>query len=1004
MDKGEAQPSGSAEWFGRFLAACLDEPSAEPPGDDAAVLSWLAARELDMPEAAGAIPFAALWWPGVRSATEQLMNDRRTNSKVDQAWVAPSAMRGLQLALLARLSMVSGPTLLQVMSDDLTFGQRLLRRLGMPSQPSRGRYARFCAELANGRIDVVSERFPALANVIGTVVRQWHEATAEMLARIERHRGELATQFGIDASASLTGVMTSAGDQHNDGRAVAVLGFGEDRVVYKPRDVRLERLWADVLATLAEHGVALRAVRTLAADDGAQYGFAEFIAHVPSVDDRELATFFRNAGRTLAVLHALSATDCHHENLIAHRDQLVLIDAEALFETRNTELHALEPSETRSLGTVMDVGLLPAWTWLEGEQRAIDISALGATPETMGGRATRAWHEVNTDAMHRGPIDLTPASPTSMPTAAGVFPDLAAHTSEIVNGFERAYGAIVAARDQLTAQLRSAAGQQRRLIQRATYVYASLLFQSLEPEALQSLDARGLVLERLALAYRGGPPQTEALLQAEQQALARLDVPLFETDLRGTRTRWFGGELAEWPGDDALAGVLKRLAAMNDHDMQWQAKLIRSAVAARNFTPGSGDRPDQPGKDAVLDKGAVPALARRIHGQVAGDSLRAEGAATWMTLALLNDGDHANVQRIGTGLYDGVLGVSAYLFASGNADLANAALTPLLDELQSGDLDRVRRQILATGVGWSGAGGYLRALSWMRGRGHIAPNSAAGAADAVIGALTPDMLVQDKWLDLMNGVAGLVGPLHSAWIHADAARRLQLAALIEVAANHLLQHQRDEGGWITLPGRAPLTGLAHGASGIALALARAYLTLGEQRYLDAAERGLAYEASTFDAAVGNWPDFREGPHSGFMLGWCAGAPGIALTRMRLLQLLPDHPAVTQWEQEMEVGAVTTASAGLLERDHLCCGNTGRAAILATLGVEFGRDDWLTASQGLLETVAARTGLGLPRSFVGVPASGGLEVPGLMTGLAGQGLLLDHADPEATHQWVSALLL
>lgn len=1004
MDTVDAQPSGSADWFGRFLAACLDEPSAQPPGDDASALTWLVTRESDLPEAARAIPFAALWWPGVCAATEWLANDSPGDGKLVQAWVAPSAVQGIQLALLARLAMVSGPTLLQVMSDDLTFGQRLLRRLGMPLDRSRGRYARFCAELANGHIDAVIERFPLLAGLIGTVVRQWHEATAEMLARIGRHRGELATAFGIDASASLTGVMTAAGDQHNDGRAVAVLDFGDARVVYKPRDVRLEQLWADVLATLAEHGVALRTVRMLAADDGTPYGFAEFIAHAPATDDRELATFYRNAGQTLAVLHALSATDCHHENLIAHRDQLVLIDAEALFETRNTVLHALEPSESRSLGTVMDVGLLPGWIWLEGEQRAIDISALGATPETMGGRATRAWQEVNTDAMHRGPADLTPASPTSMPTAGGVLPDLAAYTSDIVDGFEQAYRAIVTAREQLTSLFRNSAGHQRRLIQRATYVYASLLLQSLEPEALQGLDSRGRVLARLALAYRGGPSQAQALLQAEQHALARLDVPLFETDLRGQRTRWFGGELAEWPGDDALAGVLNRLAAMNEGDLQWQAKLIRSAVAARYFTPGSGDQHDLPSGAAVLGKGAISVLARRIHSQVASDALRAEGAATWMTLALLNDGAHANVQRIGTGLYDGILGVSAYLSESGNADLAKAAMTPLLDELQSGDADRVRRQILAAGMGWSGAGGSLRALRWMEGRGYLAANSAASAADAVVGAITPDMLVEDKWLDVMNGAAGLVGPLCEQWQSADGPRRQRLATLIEVAADHLLQQQRADGGWITLPGPSPLTGLAHGASGISLALARAYLTLGEQRYLDAAERGLTYEADTFDGAAGNWPDLRSTARSGFMLGWCAGAPGIALIRMHLLQLLPDHPAAKQWEQQLEIGALTTASGGLLERDHLCCGNAGRVAILATLSVEFGRDDWLDASRQLLEAVVARTGLGLPRPFVGLRASGGLEVPGLMTGLAGQGLLLDQADPIATREWVSALLL
>ena len=70
MDTGEAEPPpGWPEWFGHFRAACLDDPWSGPLADDVAVLSWLTAREADLPEAAGAIPFAAVWWPGVRAAT-----------------------------------------------------------------------------------------------------------------------------------------------------------------------------------------------------------------------------------------------------------------------------------------------------------------------------------------------------------------------------------------------------------------------------------------------------------------------------------------------------------------------------------------------------------------------------------------------------------------------------------------------------------------------------------------------------------------------------------------------------------------------------------------------------------------------------------------------------------------------------------------------------------------------------------------------------------------------
>ena len=1039
---------------------------------EGASLAWLADREADMPESAREIPFAPLLWPAVRAATGHLLDAVDSSASGVVPGLSAAAVRGLQTSLLARLSMVAAPTLLEEMTAGLTYGQRFLRQLtASPKPPPRTAFAEFCARMAAGGLDALFADYPVLPSLIGTAVRQWHEATLEMLTRIHRHRAELATRFGIDLAAELTAVHTSAGDQHNDGRSVAVLDFDGQRVVYKPRDMGLEQLWVDVVELLGEHGAPLRAPQVLSANDGTPYGFAEFIDHLPAAAPGQLHEFYRNAGRTLAVLHALSATDCHHENLIAHGNQLVLIDAEALFEIRSTRMHAMEPSENRSLGTVMDVGLLPAWMWLEGEQQAIDISALGASPETMSGRASRAWQAVNTDAMHRGPTQVTPPTPTSLPNTSSAPPRLTDYAEDVVAGFEQGYRAIVAARDHLIDRLTNAGNTRRRLIQRATYIYAALLFQSVEPESLRSRNARGMVLERLARAYLGGPSQAWTLLGAEQEALARLDVPIFETDLRGARTEWLDGELSDWPGDDALAGVLARLTELNEDDLQWQSKLIRSAIAARYFTPDTGtaagdaaaaaDVANEPGDTgAAPDTGttlagervgdlvdAAPrpsaaALSDRIAAQVSADALRAEGAATWMTLALLNDAEHANVQRIGTGLYDGILGVASYLHESGQPELATVALSPLLDELDSGDTARVRRQLLAVGVGWSGAGGYLRALRWLQHRGWLDTPRAEAAVAAVLATLTPTMLKQDRWLDVMNGAAGLVIPLAAELAapvapptsggidrgtggraaEGNATSRRHLQALLTAAAEHLISHQRDDGGWVTLPGRAPLTGYAHGASGIALALVVAHLALGEPRYLDAALRGLAYEAGTFDAAANNWPDFRQTARSGFMLGWCAGAPGIALTRMRLLQLLPDHPAAAQWEREMEIGADTTAEIGLLDRDHLCCGNLGRVAILETLGFQHDRDDWLTAARRLRGQVVARVGGGLPRPFLGLPRpqgpgvgdpargslthSGGevLAVPGLMTGLAGQGWLLHAADPGTTAGWVTQLLL
>lgn len=957
-------------------------------------LAWLQHCEAQLPEAARPIPFAPLWWPRVVGESGPPLTEAAPT-------MSPGVLRGLQTALLARLAEVSAATLAEVMTADLTVGQRFLRgALPPPADPPRVEFARFCRRMATGGIEQVYLDYPVLRSLVDTAVRQWRESGRELVVRVARHRQQLAEVFGIEVSAPLTGVAMTAGDRHNDGRSVAILAFGTSRLVYKPRDVHPELLWSRAVGAVFDG--RLRAASTLTADDGAPYGFTEFIEAAPAADPAELAAFYGNAGRTLALLHALSATDCHHENLIAARDQLVLVDAEALFETRGSGLLSGAPRGHRPPASVMDVGMLPQWVWLAGKRTAIDISALGAAPEVMRVAQQRGWRAINTDAMSRGPIDVDPAQPPSLPVRSEDPTHLGAHADALVAGFEDGYRSLMAARTQLLALLGDARGMTRRLILRPTRVYALLQLGTWEPAALRSQDDWDRVVAQLDRAYEGAPPRLAAVLDAEREAIARLDVPLFEAAVTGNLTTWFDGDVPDWPGVDALAEVRGRIAGLDEADLRWQVRLIRSAVMARAVAADAQDRsPATGGFGDDAGAGDVPAMLGRVRGRIVADAISLGDHVTWMTMAVLPDGDHVQVQQIGAGLYDGLLGVAVALSECGEVGVARSAVGPLCDELTAGDPALVRRQLLAVGVGWNGVGGYLRALPWLVRRGLLAQDLADRCVGALIDSLSPEVVARDQGLDVMGGVAGLIVPLADLLSSAEASDG-RIEALLANAADRLVEAQRPDGGWDTLPSSAPLTGYAHGASGIAVALASAHAALGDERHLDAALRGVAYEASTFDRAADNWPDFRADSRGGFMLGWCAGAPGIALARMRLMDLLPDHPSAPDWSRELHIAAHTTATAPLLHRDHLCCGNLGRAAILRALGQRFGQGDWTAAGERLVDLVAANGGL--PRSFLGATPAGVLSIPGLMTGLSGSAMVLvDHLS-ELENGWVTALLL
>ena len=80
---------------------------------------------------------------------------------------------------------------------------------------------------------------------------------------------------------------------------------------------------------------------------------------------------------------------------------------------------------------------------------------------------------------------------------------------------------------------------------------------------------------------------------------------------------------------------------------------------------------------------------------------------------------------------------------------------------------------------------------------------------------------------------------------------------------------------------------------LALALFELHAATGRDEYREAAFGAVAYEDQFLDPKENNWKDLRaEGEQpvqsDGHTMAWCHGAPGIALARLRAIELLPDR--------------------------------------------------------------------------------------------------------------------
>ena len=244
--------------------------------------------------------------------------------------------------------------------------------------------------------------------------------------------------------------------------------------------------------------------------------------------------------------------------------------------------------------------------------------------------------------------------------------------------------------------------------------------------------------------------------------------------------------------------------------------------------------------------------------------------------------------------------------------------------------------------------------------------------------------VADPESDLYSGIAGQA-------LAALALGRDDRSS--ELCDELLLRAQTMDGGIAWTTGRpadrhAPLLGFAHGASGIAYALASIGSALGRPDYVAAARRGCDYERIYIDDRWNNWPDLRSSapPLTSsarqFTWAWCHGAPGIALTR---LVLAADHPECNA-ELHNAVESTRAMTDRQLRADDadlcLCHGAAGNVDIALTCGLRADRLGWVDWAT---DRITALSDSHLADALEWSTGTGPSSDPSLLAGAAGIGL-------------------
>lgn len=998
-------------------------------------------------DAKGQLPFVDLWWP-VRCFGAKSLQDLLAEIPLDFIFLEKIADESAD-GLLERLCGVTEQVLWERFKQTRTPAVAVLAHLGAGGDtnapPLRDAYEAFIhAHRSDGLASLLTE-YPVLGQLIGIVVTLWLQACEEMLSRIAADREILIANFSLTPDHRLTTLKQGLSDNHHGGRGVAILGFTTDessnelRIVYKPKDMGVDAAYQQVLSDLNAYSSLphLRILKIYAANG---YGYMEYVPHQLCSDEVELRNFYTHAGRLLALLYVLGCTDCHHENLIACGEQLLLIDTETLLEPdlpdHIGEAAAQAPAVSTSLlqrrlqTSVLRSGLLPQSIVMGTANRAIDISAIGVIPPSEARQLRPGWLGLNSDGMMPGLVSFATELPTSLPVGIGASNPFPRHLESFCDGFEsqcldlQSQNRRFLSPDGLLGRFR---GLPRRIVLRATRVYYLIQRQLLAPNALRSAFAQTMVLEQLARSFLLAEfrPLNWPVFDAELRQMRRLDIPFFTHNIDGDALSlgdyWVPEQnmdshlVAELPGFirvSSLTTARQRFQALSPEEIGFQLRLIRGTAAAMVMEQVPSAPPFTVNPEPMAGERKLVRASRTSHDphdrakQIASFLLDAaivdsEGKIEWLGLDLEADGRSFRFGLVSNGLYGGTIGIACLLgrlHAHGLDQsltipgregimtapaVTEAILRPLRELGAESRAEERLRWWRDQPLGINGCGGILLALQFL---------GEHDLVDVLLKSIVPRVLRNNLRLDLICGSAGLVGPLLRQ--KGEAAKSLALAT-----GEWMLQQLKNHGAGsdpLQLPGLMTFT---HGMAGVASALAALHAFSGEQHFLEAAAMALAEDRRRSDHKR-----VESSSLSGVMH---TGTPGIALGRACLW-------GTALWDEQCleEIEAVVLAMVAQpqLPGDSLCYGNLGVMTVLEL----FAEAPWFpdTGLQNLCQKAAQRfRDLVLNRCDCQMhdetllqffPTSNeAIVLPGFFTGVSGIGLAL----LEGPHsRWMVASLL
>jgi type 2 lantibiotic biosynthesis protein LanM len=844
-------------------------------------------------------------------------------------------------------------------------------------------YNTFVNYFKESKVEEVFLEYPILLRIISSITNQWITSNKLFLKRFILDKQRIEKKFLFEIK-KIYRIETDLSDLHNLGQSVYKIHFTSKNILfYKPKDLRADLFIENLLAKLNKANPPQKLIipKFILKE---KYGWVENISHEHCKKKNDFNTYFNKAGSWLALLHLLSSTDFHAENIIASKEWPIPIDFETILQPDGNIVNdnkTFSSSFKKALNfineSVNSVGMLPSYALFEDNIKAYDNSGLrGGRPSYYGD----IWKNINQDSMNIKKGVILEKAYMNMPYYKSYRPNLGEYINPLINGFENYLSFILKIRKKYGVNFffKKTSNLNVRYLLRPTKFYYLLMerlknFENMKNGFVWSIESDFVTrfTDLNSKKYFNWN-----IHKIEREALLNFNIPYIKVShlQKNKNTKYSCG----------IKRSILKIKKLSENKIKMQSSIIRETSALinkRDVKENQKITKYLKNFKSVKNKNKKNLVkeVKSIYQKLIKTAFKSKKDLSWVAVNWLGESEVGQLNTMEPTLYNGSLGIAVFIGAYSKIfrnkkakDQSYQIVKPIIKKIYS--IESMRMLKLIGIGGYTGAGSLIYGFAVLY---NLTKNKVfLKCALKITSLINDDLIKKDNNLDLLDGVSGMILALIYLY---NFNKDKNIRSLAIKCGEYLIKQPRIKYNYFSswkgkkINTKLPLTGISHGASGFALALIKLSKISNNKKFYKYGVDCIKYENSVYSIKKKNWPDFRN-VKGKWPCQWCHGAVGVGLSRLDLLNnninLRVDlkkaiNSAIVNWPNS---------------KDTICCGTMGSIIFMNRISNIYNNKKFKNLSIEWISSVinlAEKTGdyrLGANYKFN----------PGLFLGLSGVG--------------------